>query len=336
MTSEFRTLCFGELLLRLAAPGSTHLFQTPQLNADFGGAEANVAVALARLGKSSALVSAIPTGMVGDAALDSVRRAGVDVSHVLRSDGRMGIYFLSPGAGARAPVITYDRMGSTFTLTPSEAYDWGNILQGARWLHLSGIIPAISPEASRLSLEAMRAAKATGVGVSFDGNFRKSMWSRWCPEPGPVLAEHVALADLFFGSHRDISLILGRSFAASGQERRRDAALAAFERFPNLSHIASTSRSVLQTDHHRISARIDRPDEFFETEERVISAIVDRIGTGDCFAAGILAYLEEGLGAAAVKALALTMLNHFTPGDQSFTTSDNLTRFLEGFGDVQR
>lgn len=329
-------MCFGEMLLRLSAPGSGHLFQAPRLNADFGGAEANVAVALARLGKPSAFVSAIPNGMIGDAALDSVRRAGVDISHIQRREGRMGIYFLSPGAGARAPVITYDRMGSTFALTPPDAYDWDNILQGARWLHLSGIIPAISPEAAQLSLAAMRAAKAAGVGVSFDGNFRKTMWARWCPDPGPILAEHVALADLFLGSHRDISLILGRNFANSGPDRRRDAAMAAFERFPNLSHIASTSRTVLQTDHHLISARIDRPADFFETDEFVLSAIVDRIGTGDCFAAAILAYLEEGLESAAAKALALMALNHFTPGDQSFTTSDDLARFLEGHSDVQR
>lgn len=168
-------LCFGEMLLRLAAPDRGHLFQQARLDAHFGGAEANVAVALARIGKPAALITILPHGPLGDAALDSVRMAGVDVSRVVRTDGRLGLYFFSPPSGSRSAHIVYDRLNSIFALTASAAYDWPCAFDGVDWLHLSGIIPAIEPDAARVSLDAIAAARTAGVKVSFDVNFRASM-----------------------------------------------------------------------------------------------------------------------------------------------------------------
>lgn len=331
-----RVVCFGEMLLRLSAPGRGHLFQEPRLEAHFGGAEANVAVALARLGCPAAVVTALPDDVLGEAALASVRGAGVDTSGVVRAAGRLGLYYLTPGAGARAAAIVYDRRDSLFARTPSDAYDWPRLLDGAGWLHLSGIIPAIGPGAARLSLDAIAAARAAGVKVSFDGNFRESMWARWCDDPAPILREHVAGADLLFGSHRDISLLLGQAFDGAGPERRRDAALAAFAAFPALETIASTARHVVGPDHHRLSARIDIRAAHGETPAREVRGIVDRIGTGDAFAAGVLARLDAGLTEAAEAGLALAVLAHATPGDQSFTTARDLALFGTGSGDVRR
>ncbi len=248
-------LCFGEMLLRLSAPGKSHLLQEARFDAHVGGAETNVAVALARIGVRSALVTALPDDALGDAALEAVRGAGVDVSRVRRGNGRLGLYYLTHGAGPRASAVIYDRLDSLFARTPADAYDWPALLEGASWLHLSGIIPAIGPGAAVLSLGAIAAARAAGVRVSFDGNFRASMWARWCADPAPILADHVAGADLLFGNHRDIGLLLGQTFEGDMPE----AAPAAFARFPDLTAIASTRRVTLSPDHVRMRARIDTP-----------------------------------------------------------------------------
>ncbi|MCP8890141.1 sugar kinase [Sphingomonas faeni] len=329
-------LCFGEMLLRLAAPDRGHLFQESRLDAHFGGAEANVAVALARLGEPAAVITTLPSGSIGDAALESVRAAGVDVSRVLRADGRLGLYFLSPPSGPRGAHIVYDRLDSSFAVTPSEAYDWPAALDGVEWLHLSGIIPAIGPDAARLSLDAIAAAKAAGVKVSFDGNFRASMWARWCADPQQILLDHVTGADLLFGNHRDISLLLGEDFAGDTPDARRRACEAAFALFPRLTCIASTARRVIDADTHELSARVDRRDDAFETETIVVSQIVDRIGTGDAFAAGVLSSMEDSCEVAAARGLVLAALKHATAGDHSRTTSIEARMFTATAGDVRR
>jgi 2-dehydro-3-deoxygluconokinase len=331
-------VCFGEMLLRLSAPGRSHLLQEARLDAHVGGAEANVAVALARIGVASALVTALPDDALGDAALEAVRGAGVDVAGVRRGAGRLGLYYLTHGAGLRPGAILYDRLDSLFAQTPSDAWDWPALLGGARWLHLSGIIPAIGPGAARISLDAIAAARAMGVRVSFDGNFRASMWARWCAEPAPILAEHVRGADLLFGNHRDIALLLGRDdLGGETPQQRWTAAMSAFEQFPDLVAIASTARSVIDPEHHLLSARLDRWDEGFETEACALTGIVDRIGTGDAFAAGVLAAIDGSPDEAAVTGLKLAALKHWTPGDQSRATARDLAAFdLGGGSDVRR
>lgn len=337
MSQGRRVLCFGEILMRLSAPGKGHFLQEAQLDAHVGGAEANVAVALSRIGHPSAVVTALPDDALGDAALEEIRAAGVDTTGIVRGIGRLGLYFLTPGAGPRAASILYDRMDSLFAKTPASAYDWPALLDGVGWLHLSGITPAISPGAATLSLSAIAAARAAGVRISFDGNYRGSMWARWCADPAPILTGHVAGADLLFGNHRDIGLMLGRGFDGESRQGRRLAALAAFEMFPELRHIASTVRETLAPDHCRLRARIDTPDSSHETDEIDIPGIVDRIGTGDAFAAGVLAGLDDGIETAARMGLHLAVLKHATPGDQSRTSRRDLDAFDPHAGrDVRR
>jgi len=327
-------LCFGELLLRLSSPRGEALLQGPRLDAHFGGAEGNVAVALARLGRCSAMVSALPDDAIGDAAIDSLRKAGVDTSRIARAAGRMGVYFLTPPSGASAGSVIYDRADSVFAAMRS--YDWPALLAGAEWLHLSGIVPALGPELAEVGRAAIAAARAAGVRVSFDGNFRGSLWARWCADPGAVLADYVAGADLLFGSHRDLSLVLGREFGGTRETRQHSAALAAFERFPQLAAIASTEREIVTFDHHRLSARIDTHDEAFAAPPIDVPGIVDRIGTGDAFAAGVLARIDEGLEAAASTGLALAALKHGIAGDHSTAGPRELEALAGGFGDVRR
>lgn len=330
-------LCFGEMLLRLSAPGKGHLLQEARFDAHVGGAEANVAVALARIGHPSALVTTLPDDALGDAAIEVLRGAGVDISRIQRGSGRLGLYYLTPGAAPRAASIIYDRVDSLFAKTPVNAYDWPVLLDGMRWLHLSGITPAIAPGSATLSLSAIAAARAAGVRVSFDGNFRGSMWARWCGDPAPILDGHVAGADLLFGNHRDIGLILGHQFDGESPDGRRAAALAAFEKFPELKHIASTVRVTLSPDHCRMRARIDTPESVYESDELDIPGIVDRIGTGDAYAAGVLAGLDDGIETAARMGLHLAALKHATPGDQSRASRRDLDAFDPDAGlDVRR
>lgn len=331
-------VAFGELLLRLSAPGRELLMQSHRLDVVVGGAEANVAVALACLGHATRMVSAVPANPLGRGAVAAIRAQGVDTSGVVERDGRMGLYFLSPGAGLRASDIVYDRAGSSFAGARAGEWDWHALLKGAARLHLSGITPALGPATAQAALRAADAAAELGVPVSFDGNYRARLWEAWDSDPRAILTRLVERADVLFGNHRDISLLLGREFHGDGPDRRREAAEAAFAAFPRLTTIASTARHVDDADRHRIAARIDTREGQFQTEEVVVSGIIDRIGGGDAFAAGVLHVLLQGGGAdrAVREGLALTCLKHSLPGDASLFRQEDIDAFLGGGFDVRR
>lgn len=333
-----RVVCFGELLLRLTAPDKELLLQSGRLNVHVGGAEANVAIGLACLGHRTAMVSRVPDNVLGEAAVGHLRRHGVDTLGVSKARGRMGLYFAAPGAGARPSSIVYDRDGSSFALGRPDDFDWDAALQGAEMLHLSGITPALGPRSADAALAAAKAARSRGIRVSFDGNYRAQLWEKQQAEPRAVLSGLVAQADIFFGNHRDISLLLGREFGGDGEARRRDAATAAFDDFPNLTTIASTARQVDDADRHRISARIDVRDGSAQTDELMVAGIVDRIGTGDAFAAGVLHGILNGqpIEQAARYGLALACLKHSLPGDSSLFGQSDIDAFLAGEFDVRR
>lgn len=332
-----RVACFGELLLRLTPPGRELLFQSPRLELHFGGAEANVAIGLAALGHATRMVSRVPDNVLGHGAVAELRRRGVDTSTVTTGAGRLGLYFLTPGAGLRASDIVYDRANSAFALAPGEV-DWMAVLAGVEWLHVSGITPAIGPGGAAAAKAAVRAARDGGVRISFDGNYRARLWESWNGDPRDILRELVAEAELFFGNHRDIALLLDQPFSGDGAVRRREASQAAFDAFPRLQAIASTARHVDDADRHRIAARIDTRNGEWQTDEVIVAGIVDRIGAGDAFAAGVLHGLLEGAGpeSAVHSGLALTCLKHSLPGDASLFTRADLAAFAEGNFDVRR
>lgn len=333
-----RIVCFGELLLRLTAPGRELVLQTGRLDVHVGGAEANVAIGLARLGHETAMVSRVPDNALGDAAAGHLRRYGVSTAGVGVGPGRMGLYFLSPGASLRSSDIVYDREGSSFARAGADDFDWGKLLAGADLLHLSGITPALGRGSAEAALAAVAAARAKGMQVSFDGNYRAQLWEKWDSDPKAVLGRLVGQADILFGNHRDISLLLGRSFSGEGEARRREAAEAMFDHFPALKTIASTARHIVDADTHRISARIDGRDGSAQTDEVAVAGIIDRIGTGDAFAAGILHGLRSGLPPDEVvkTGLALTCLKHSLAGDASLFGPRDVEAFLSGELDVRR
>jgi 2-dehydro-3-deoxygluconokinase len=329
---------FGELLIRLTAPGRELLMQSPSFDIQVGGAEANVAVGLAHLGHATTMVSAVPDNALGRGAVSSIRAHGVDCKKVQIRDGRMGLYFLAQGAGLRASEIVYDRLGSSFAQANAADFDWDELLAHAQMLHLSGITPALGPQSAEAALAAAKAAVRLGVPISFDGNYRAMLWERWDSNPRAILSELIGMADILFGNHRDISLVLGQDFSGDGADRRREAAQAAFDAFPSLKLIASTARHLVSADHHQLSARVDLRDSFAQTDEVDVTGIIDRIGAGDAFAAGVLhAHFAGGdADALATTGLALTCLKHSLPGDASLFGQADIDAFVDGNLDVRR
>jgi 2-dehydro-3-deoxygluconokinase len=338
MPSPEPIVFFGEIMLRLSPPNRELLLQSPKLDVWVAGAEANVATSLAQLDHPARMATALPDNPLGEAAVKQLRAQGVYTGLIQRREGRMGLYFVTPGAGLRATEVIYDRAHSAFAEAPPESWDWDKILKGAGRLHLSGITPALGPNGTRAALAAAEAANGRGVPISFDGNWRGKLWETWDGKPRETLARLVAQADIFFGNHRDVALLLDQHYSGDGEHRRREAAEAAFKAFPNLRLMASTARYVEDSDRHRLSARVDTPERGFQTEEILLSGIVDRIGAGDSFAAGILHGLLEGmeLEDVARSGLALTALKHSLPGDASLFTRRDLAAFLEGGLDVRR
>lgn len=333
-----RLLAFGEVLLRLSPPGRQLLLQSPGLEVWVGGAEANVVTQLAQLGHDAGLISAVPSNDLGEGVVAALRGRGVDVSRIQRHGDRLGLYFVTPGAGLRPTEVIYDRVGSSFAETPADAWDWDVLLEGADRLHLSGITPALGPGPAAAALAAVKAASARGIAISFDGNWRGKLWDRWDGEPRAILTRIVAHADLLFGNHRDVALLLDARFDGDGIQRRREAAEAAFAAFPKLQLIASTARVVEHADQHRLAVRIDARDRAAQTAELNLAGIVDRVGAGDAFAAGVLHALRSGgdIDQAAQTGLTVAALKHSLPGDAALFRQADIDAFTIRGSDIRR
>jgi 2-dehydro-3-deoxygluconokinase len=318
-----RIICFGEVLIRLSAPDTQMLLQSHKLDVCFGGAEANVAVSLARFGHAAGMAGILPDNALGRAGRDELRKHGVDVSRLAFMAGRMGLYFLTPGAGQRPSQVLYDRADSAFARAAG-AIDWDHALAGAEWLHVSGVTPAIGPATAEAALTAVRAASRLGVKVSMDGNYRASLWAAWNGDAPAILGEMLSHAELLFGDHRDIGLILGRPYeaGANAETLRRQAADQAFQAFPKLRRLACTDRVQHNVNHHDLTGFLLDRTNTWRSAPRSLNPIVDRIGGGDAFAAGVLHGLLSGLDETTTLdfAVAAAALKHATPGDFNLAT----------------
>jgi 2-dehydro-3-deoxygluconokinase len=332
-------VALGELLLRLKSPGHERLLQSAVLEATIGGAEANVAAALAADGVASAMVTAVPDGPLGEAALAELRRFGVDVSRVIRTPGRLGTYYLEAGIGQRPARVTYDRAGSTMAVADPSWFDWKALLDGARWLHVSGITPAISESAAKVSLEAVTAARAAGLGVSIDFNHRAALW-QWGKAPRDVMPEIVACATVAIAGREDIQKMLGIPLPgrSEGKEPDRSAfeALAGsvLERFSSLESVAITLRESESASHNRWSALLHTRTATHHSRRWEIIDMVDRIGAGDAFSAGLIyGLLTFGDVQRALEfATAASCLKHTIPGDVNRVRAAEVEALLDGDG----
>ncbi|HXY50153.1 MAG TPA: sugar kinase [Terriglobales bacterium] len=340
------TLTFGEIMLRLAPPGLERFLQSPEFVASFGGGEANVAVALAQFGLPSAYVTVLPEkNPLAEAAIAELRRFGVDTSKIVRGKGRMGIYFIETGANQRPSKVVYDRDGSAIALAKPGSLNWNEILDGALWFHLTGITPALSSSAADLAMEAVGRARELGVTVSCDLNYRKNLW-RWGKPATEVMPELVRHVDLVIANEEDVQMALGMQAEVDVQSGQLDhaqyQALTAkvLTQYANLKAIAVTLRESRSASHNGWSACLNDREKFYLSRHYEITHIVDRVGSGDSFAAGliygfqVLPTHQEALEFAA----AAGCLKHSVPGDFSRSSVDEVEALLKGGGSgrVQR
>lgn len=331
-------VCFGELLLRLNAPGRERLLQSFYFDIHVGGAEANVAVSLAQFGCEARMASIVADNALGGGALGQLRRYGVDISACKRGKGRMGLYFMSTGAVRRPSEILYDRAGSAFADAPADSLDWTKVLTGAAWLHLSGITPAVSPGAAEAALRAVNAATGMGVKVSFDGNYRAQLWSTWGGDGPDILHRILEHAHLAFINERDIGLILKKDYCGA-RDSRKAAYADAFAAFPALAMIAATTRRQDSVDHHGLGACIVTRDTEYVSRSYELAGVVDRIGAGDAFAAGVLYAIAAGsdLQYAADFGAAAAAVKHSVPGDFNIASVEDVEYAMGGASlDVRR
>lgn len=340
-----RVVTFGEIMLRLKSPGFERLFQSPLLEATFGGGEANVAVSLANFGLNAAFVTVLPKNELGDACIAELRRFGVDTSLIVRGSGRMGIYYLENGANQRASKVVYDRAHAALALAQPGALDWKKVFAGATWFHITGITPAISQSAADLSMEAVQAARQAGLTVSCDFNYRGKLWKygKTAPE---VMNALVKFVDIGIANEEDCQKSLGLKVDVKVEQGRLDTeqyqALTdkVLKTFPNLKLIAITLRESHSADVNGWSACLNDRRQFLLSRKYEISDIVDRVGGGDAFAAGLIYGLANGKSpeAALNFAVAASCLKHSISGDFNRVTADEAEKLAggEASGRVQR
>ena len=346
---------FGEIMLRLAPSGVDRIQQAlpGSLQAAFAGAEANTAVSLALLNASVDFVTALPDGPLSDACLTSLRSTGVGLQHVKRTaNGRLGIFFVETGANQRSTQVWYDREASAISLAAPADFDWPAILKNARWLHLTGITPALTQTAAETTLAAARTAVSMGVQVSFDPNFRSRLW-RWNPAKSPLqlasetLRELMPCVSLMFGGEEDCRLLgieLPENPSADPADRALAAARAACQQWPRIRYFASTLREQVSATHNNWSGLLYEAQS--DTVSRAplrqgsvrpweIRQIVDRVGSGDAFDAGILLGLTQPQFDpqwTVEFATAASCLAHSIVGDWNYATRAEIEALMQGSG----
>lgn len=332
-------------MLRLKSPGHERLFQSPSLEATFGGGESNVAVALANYGLDAKFVTALPDNDIAEACIRELRGFGVDVSGIRRSGSRMGAYFLECGANQRPSKVVYDREHSAIAESAPGDFDWEALFNGATWFHITGITPALTPSAADVSLDAVKAAKAAGVTVSCDFNYRGKLWKYGKSAP-EVMQDLVEYVDVGIANEEDCQKSLGISVDVSVRTGELDMAKyealsqKVLEIYPDMAIIAITLRESRSADTNGWSACIRDADGFKLSRRYEITDIIDRVGGGDSFASGLIAglALHDDRQQALEFAVAASCLKHSIPGDFNRVSLREVRNLLSGdaSGRVQR
>ncbi len=336
---------FGEIMLRLAPPGFERFLQSPGFVATWGGGEANVAVSTAGFGLPASFVTVVPSNPIADAMIGELRRFNVDTNRIVRGKGRMGIYFVENGANQRASKVVYDREFSSIALAKPGDIDWDAALAGATWFHTTGITPAISESAAALAIEAVQTARAKGITVSCDLNYRKNLW-KWGKKASEVMSELVKYVDVVIANEEDCQAALGIEAGVDVHSGHLDhdayktLAAKVVSAYPNIQTIAITLRESKSASHNGWSACLYDGKDFLMSRHYEITHIVDRVGGGDSFAGGLI-YGLNMLGSkqeALEFAVAASCLKHSLPGDFSRFTLDEVNNLLKGDGSgrVQR
>ncbi len=358
---NFNVVVFGEIMMRLGTRNNQSFLQAREFDVTYTGAEANAAVSLARFGAKAHLVSCVPETDVGDACINQFRQFGVDTSFVRRGGDRLGIFYLETGANQRPSKVIYDRSDSAITQLSCGDLPWNEIFDGKEWLHLSGTAPALSESVAAVVKEACQAARSMGVTISIDMNFREKLW-RWKKECSPralageVMREILQLVDVIIGNEEDAENILGIRAGESDVEsgkldvaRYVDVAEQMHEMFPQAKFVAITLRESLSASHNNWGAMLYdctskeshlSPLNGEKYEPYPIRNIVDRVGGGDSFSAGLIYGLYSGMGPRQGLdfATAASCLSHSYPGDFNLASRDDVLHVMQGkrSGRVQR
>lgn len=332
---------FGEIMLRLNTCGYERFSTSRSFEACYGGGEANVAAALSMLGMKTQFVTRIPKNELGEACLAYLKASNIGIDHILRGGNRIGIYFLETGAAQRPSKVIYDRADSSFANIMPGMIDWDSIFQNASWFHWTGITPAVSQSAAEVCKEAIMAAKKHHITVSCDLNYRAKLW-KWGKPAGEVMSDLVSLCDVAVGNEEDADKVFGikapECDTAGGMvdaEKYQSVCLELHRRFPSLNTISITLRTSLSASHNRWSAVLWQDGEFRVGPEYDIQPVVDRVGTGDSFNAGLiygLLQFAEDKNRVLRFALALSCLKHSIPGDFNRVSLSEVESLLEGNG----
>ena len=339
-----RIVTFGEIMLRLKAPGFERLLQSPLLEATFGGGEANVSVSLAQFGHNVTYVTALPRNPIGEACISFLKGKDVDTSKIIMTGERMGIYYYEAGVNQKPSRVVYDRSHSAIMDISPSTLDWDEILEGAAWFHITGITPALSASAADISLIAMKTAHKKGITVSCDYNFRKNLWKYGKNAPD-VMTELVATADVGIANEEDCQRALGITIEFNGMandieighldpDNYRRLCEKVLSTFPNLKYQAITLRESHSADHNGWSACMHTGKEFYVSSHYDVTHIVDRVGTGDAFTAGMIHGMITGLPdkEALEFAVAASCLKHSIPGDMNFCSIEEVKQLMSGRG----
>jgi 2-dehydro-3-deoxygluconokinase len=338
-----KVVTFGEIMLRLAPEGYYRFVQVDGMGATFGGGEANVAVSLANFGFDASFVSKLPKHEIGQAAVNSLRRYGVETRHITRGGNRVGIYFLEKGASQRPSKVIYDRAGSSIAEAVSKDFNWDEILNGADWFHFTGITPALGDNMAAVCLEALKSAKAKGVKVSCDLNYRNKLWSK--EKAGQVMGELCQYVDVCIANEEDANDVFGIKAQGTdvttghvNHEGYKDVAKQLVERF-GFEKVAITLRSSISANDNKWAAMLFDGKEYFFSKSYLMH-IVDRVGGGDSFGAGLIYSLLSGYSNQDTIefAVAASCLKHSVEGDYNQVSVDEVLKLAGGdaSGRVQR
>ena len=321
-----RIITFGEIMMRLTAPGQQRFAQATNLSITYGGGEANTAAALAQMGAQAAHVTVFPDNDLGRAAAAFFQKSGIGTEHFVFRGGRLGLYFMEVGAGIRPSRIVYDRYDSAFAQLDPAWFDWEKILAGAQWLHWTGITPAVSATAAKACADAIRTARRLGLTVSADVNYRRVLWQygKTAAEVMPALVEGCDLVVCTEGDAADIFGIKSVDF--------QDMARQLTQRFPNLKQVVATRRDMLSASHNRLTGLCFDGKNYLESPTFDIAPIIDRIGGGDAFMAGFIygALHHTNLADTLAFATAASALKHTIEGDFNLVTVAEVEQVMRG------
>lgn len=338
-----KVITFGEIMLRLAPNGYDRFFQNDRMQATFGGGEANVAVSLANYGMDVAFVTKLPEHAIGQAAVNSLRRYGVDTSQIVRGGDRVGIYYLEKGASQRGSVCIYDRAHSSIQDASASDFDWDTIFAGAEWFHFTGITPALGANVVAICREACRAAKAKGVKISCDLNYRGKLWTR--DEARVVMTDLCQYVDVCISNEEDAKDVFGIEAENTDiyggkldKEGYRSVAKQLADRF-GFEKVAITLRTSISASDNDWAAMLYDGEKYCFSKEYHLR-IVDRVGGGDSFGGGLIYALLNGKSTqdAVEFAVAASALKHSIEGDYNLVTVSEVEKLSggDGSGRVQR